>query len=114
MHPRGIQCKTGTANKVIGKSGAHKKQIAVFFVCVVVVVFCFFWGGPFSYICTFHSAREATPVGKDDEWQFFPTKVFDGLRCLVGRVRKPHLASLLDHLHNTQDSARLLLLMFVH
>lgn len=43
---------------------------------------------------TFHAAREASPVSKDDEWQVFMVQVPDGLGCLVSRVRKPHLPRL--------------------
>jgi hypothetical protein len=41
-----------------------------------------------------HAAREATPVGQDDERQALPTEVVDGLRRLEGRVREPDLARL--------------------
>lgn len=47
---------------------------------------------------TFHPTREASPVGEDHERQPLSVEVIDGLRGLEGRVREPHLASLLDYL----------------
>ena len=49
-------------------------------------------------LLTFHAPGEASPVGKDHEWELFAVEVADGLRRLVGRVREPHLPSLLDDL----------------
>lgn len=47
---------------------------------------------------TFHATREASPVGKDHQRQPLPVEVVDGLGCLIGRIREPHLTSLLDYL----------------
>lgn len=47
---------------------------------------------------TFHSAREASPVSEDHQREPFSVEVIDSLRSLKGRVREPHLASLLDDL----------------
>ena len=49
-----------------------------------------------------HSSRKPPPVGKDKQWQVLPIHVIDGLGCLEGRVRKPHLTSLADHLPGWQ------------
>lgn len=55
---------------------------------------------------TFHSTREASPVGEDHERQPLSVEVIDGLRSLEGRVREPHLASLLDYLLGRKQTGR--------
>lgn len=47
---------------------------------------------------TLHTAGEASPVGKDHEGQALLVEVPDDLGGLVGGVREPHLARLLDDL----------------
>lgn len=47
---------------------------------------------------TFHPTREASPVCKDHQGQPFSVEVIDSLCSLEGRVREPHLTSLLDYL----------------
>lgn len=47
---------------------------------------------------TFHSTREASPVSKDHQRQPFSVKIIDSLCSLKGRVREPHLTSLLNYL----------------
>lgn len=47
---------------------------------------------------TFHPAREASPVGEHHERQIFTVEVTNRLSGFKGRIREPHLASLLQNL----------------
>lgn len=55
---------------------------------------------------TFHSTGEASPVRKDHQRQPFSVKVIDSLGSLKGRVREPHLASLLDYLGGIKTTVK--------
>jgi len=55
---------------------------------------------------TFHSAREAPPVSKHHQRQPLSVEVVDSLRRFKGRVREPHLTSLLDYLLGTKTTVQ--------
>ena len=42
-----------------------------------------------------HTSTESTPIGKDEQWQSFATKVLDRLTRLVGGVGEPNLSRLI-------------------
>ena len=57
------------------------------------------WWVPMTgHSLTSHPSREPPPVGKDEEREVLSVHVLDGLGCLEGGVRVPHLSCLADHL----------------